>query len=168
MTGRSHRQAKVLAPPPLICFVGLVAGVFLDRVYALHLPPVGGLDLVGAGAPLAARLAIGVPLFAAGYALNAWAVRAFREARTTILPQGRPSALVSVGPYRISRNPMYVGMAVGYVALSILVGSVWALVLLPLVLGLLTYGVILREERVLAGEFGASYATYRASVRRWL
>jgi protein-S-isoprenylcysteine O-methyltransferase Ste14 len=76
--------------------------------------------------------------------------------------------IVATGPYRFSRNPMYVAMSAVYVGLSLLMGVVWPLVLLPIVLLSLSALVIRREERYLGDAFGEEYGAYRARVRRWL
>jgi protein-S-isoprenylcysteine O-methyltransferase Ste14 len=79
----------------------------------------------------------------------------------------RPDRLVRRGPYAHSRNPMYVASAAVYVGIALVAGAAWPLALLPAVL-LATHVVIVREERVLDGRFGAAYRSYRASVRRYL
>jgi protein-S-isoprenylcysteine O-methyltransferase Ste14 len=84
------------------------------------------------------------------------------------VPHHPVSALVTTGAYRISRNPMYAGLAVGYVGGTLLLGSWWSLVLLPPALAAVQIMVILPEERYLQRRFGAEYAGYRARVRRWL
>lgn len=163
------REQRVLAPPPTIFFGGLVAGVILD-MYAPLTPPssLASLGVIGVDAPLGRRLASASVLFVAGFALNFWAVLEFRRKGTTVLPWGQPSRLVLTGPYRFTRNPMYLGLAVAYVALGIVVGSIWALLLLPAVLGVVANGVIRREESYLSWRFGSEYGAYEKRVRRWL
>lgn len=140
-------------PPPILYLAGLLVGVALDRVW----PLANGYATWG-----------GLALVAAGLALDAWAAAAFQRAQTTVLPWGRARFLVPHGPYRYTRNPMYLGMALSYLGLALLVGSWWALALLPVVLVVITVYVIRREERHLAARFGDDYDAYRARVRRWL
>lgn len=162
-------EQRVLAPPPAIYFSGLVLGVVFDALFPISLHgSVASLGLFGPQAPMAPRLIIGLSVLAAGFALNLSAVQRFRQAETTVLPWGRPTAFVTAGPYRFSRNPMYLGLSIGYVGLAITVGSLWAFLLLPAVLVAMVYGVIRREEAHLARRFGAQYEAYRARVRRWL
>jgi protein-S-isoprenylcysteine O-methyltransferase Ste14 len=112
--------------------------------------------------PAGAGRAVGWPLLLAGLGLAAWAVRAAAE-----VDLERPDRLVRRGPYAHSRNPMYVASAAVYVGIALVAGAAWPLALLPAVL-LATHVVIVREERVLDGRFGAAYRSYRASVRRYL
>ena len=88
--------------------------------------------------------------------------------RTTIVPHHAVSALVTTGAYRISRNPMYAGLAIAYLGGALLVGSWWPLAILPLALLAVRRLVIDPEERYLASQFAQTYSDYRARVRRWL
>ncbi|HEU5040160.1 MAG TPA: isoprenylcysteine carboxylmethyltransferase family protein, partial [Gemmatimonadales bacterium] len=76
--------------------------------------------------------------------------------------------LVTDGPYRFTRNPMYLGFTLWYLAGTAWVNSLWLLVLLPVVLLVMQRGVITREEAYLERRFGREYTEYRARVRRWL
>jgi protein-S-isoprenylcysteine O-methyltransferase Ste14 len=75
---------------------------------------------------------------------------------------------VTGGPYRRTRNPMYVAMTLLYLGASLLMNGLWPLLALPVVLAALTFAVIRREERYLSSAFGAEYDAYRRRVRRWL
>jgi protein-S-isoprenylcysteine O-methyltransferase Ste14 len=101
-------------------------------------------------------------------ALDGSAMLRFRRARTSIVPMRPTTALVTSGPYRITRNPMYAGMAFLYVALALSLGVIWALAFLPLVLFTVDRLVIAREERYLEAKFGEQYREYKTSARRWL
>jgi len=72
------------------------------------------------------------------------------------------------GPYRFTRNPMYVGLAALYAGVTLLVNSLWPLLLLPVVLVVIRWRVIAREEAYLERKFGDVYRTYTTRVRRWL
>lgn len=105
---------------------------------------------------------------AAGISLGLASVLNFRNAGTTILPAGRPTtAVVDNGPYRFTRNPMYLAMVLAYLGIALLLNSMWALLLLPIVLLIVDRFVIRREERYLAAKFGDSYRQYCSRVRRW-
>ena len=131
-----------------------------------------GLSLLGPqlSVPAVPKYAVVALLAAAGLAFDLTGLLAFRAARTTVNPLApeRASALVTGGVYRITRNPMYVGMA-----LLLLAWAVYLAALLPFT-GLVAFvawitGYQIRpEERVLAGRFGEEYARYAARVRRWL
>ena len=110
----------------------------------------------------------GLALMVAGLLFALWGVLVFRAARTTILPFRASSALVRQGPYQYSRNPMYVGMTLGYLGLAMVFNTVWPIMLLPVVLWALVKLVIDREEAYLDALFGDAYRAYKRDVRRWL
>ena len=85
-----------------------------------------------------------------------------------MVPMKPTTALVTSGPYRVTRNPMYVGMAFLYAGLALSLGVIWALALLPAVLLMVDRLVIAREERYLEAKFGEEYRDYKRRVRRWL
>lgn len=111
---------------------------------------------------------IGVPVMVAGIALIGWSVRVFDRARTSYIPGDRSKVLLVRGPFRWTRNPIYVGMATISAGVALLLNDAMAL------LGTVAYVVavtrlfIVREEALLAKRFGASYRAYRARVGRWL
>ena len=106
-----------------------------------------------AAAPLRAYLGWGA--VALGLFLMFTGIATFLHARTAVYPNRPASRLVVTGPYRFTRNPMYLGFTLAYLGGTLLLNSVWPLPLLPLVLFALTRSVIRREERYLAAEFGA-------------
>ena len=119
-------------------------------------------------ADLRVGLAAGIVVFSLGAAVAAWGLATFHKARTTTVP-GRASArLVTWGPYRFSRNPMYVGLSLAYVGEAFLLRQAWPLALLPLVVAYVNWVVIPVEEAKLTEVFGADYLSYRARTRRWL
>ena len=107
-------------------------------------------------------------MFAIGAVIAAWALLIFRKARTTTVPGRTSSKLVTWGPYRFSRNPMYVALTLAYLGEAGLLKQAWPIVLLPLVLAYLNWIVIPVEEARLTEVFGGGYEQYRASVRRWI
>jgi len=146
-------------PPPFIFIIGLLAGWGLDRyVVALPLTYPSRETL----------LAVGVSLVAIGVLLAACGIITFRIARTSVIPHHSASRLVTAGPYRFTRNPMYTGLLVAYVGATALLHTLWPLVLLPFVIIVMIRFVIQREERYLSDAFGADYTAYCSRVRRWL
>ncbi len=139
-------------PPPLMFAVPFLAGVLLHQV----LPWSTGLP----------RL-LGAPVLAAGVGLVLWAVSAVHRAGTTIVPHLPVTTLLTSGPFALSRNPMYTGLAVAVVGGGPLVGTWWAPALLPVSLVVVRLGVIRPEEQYLLTRFGQRYSDYCASVRRW-
>lgn len=156
MTTAATRGADVRVIPPLLYVLPLV----LTLGVHLWIP----LDI---GARPTTAVA-GIVVLGAGIALCGAGVTAVRRHHTTILPHHAVSTLVSSGPYRLSRNPMYTGLALAYLGTALLAGSWWPILVAPAILFAVHRLVIVREERYLAGTFGAEYAAYRARVRRWL
>lgn len=149
----------VVAPPPLIYFGFLLLGWVLDR-YVLRLAFPWELDMT--------VKVIAVVLIVGGLAIETWAGGLFRKAGTNVVPWSPSMALVFDGPYRFSRNPMYVGFTLVYLGLALGLQSPTAMALIVPCLVLMTWGVILREERYLTAKFGQAYLDYKDRVRRWL
>jgi protein-S-isoprenylcysteine O-methyltransferase Ste14 len=99
---------------------------------------------------------------------NGWTLQVMASHRTSILPRGSTTVLLQGGPFRLSRNPLYLGLIALDVGLSLLVPSFWALVLVPVGVAALFWGAIRPEERYLSARFGLVYEDYCARVRRWL
>ncbi len=94
--------------------------------------------------------------------------RCFKRAGTSVDPLKPSTAILTEGPYRISRNPIYIGLTAAYAGIGIAVDAPWVWVLLLPTLVVMHYGVIAREERYLERKFGKEYLDYKARVRRWL
>jgi len=116
----------------------------------------------------AITLWLGMALCAASGWLALWARRTMKQAGTNINPLRPATALVTGGPFRFTRNPLYLSLVLLYLGLTLAVNGLWPLVLFFPLLVVLHYGVIAREERYLESKFGDAYRNYRASVRRWL
>jgi protein-S-isoprenylcysteine O-methyltransferase Ste14 len=119
----------------------------------------------GASPARVALAAAGVIVYAALF-LGAFA--AFRRHRTTLIPNRPATAFVTSGPYRFTRNPMYLSLVALYLGVSAFANSWWPVILLPLVIVVIDRAVIAREERYLAATFPGEYSAYRSRVRRWL
>jgi len=158
MTEAKPLPTGVHLPPPLVYAAGVLIGWLIDR--RLPVPITVGRStgrLIGAAVCAAACVAVVGAAFVT-----------FRRARTTVIP-GRPAnALVTSGPYQVTRNPMYVSFAALYIGATLALNSWWPAVLLPVVLFVIDRFVIRSEERYLASAFPREYADYRARVRRWL
>jgi len=148
--------AGVIAPPPLIYLGALGVGFGLDR-------------MIGTGTlPSAVSVPIGLASVAAGFGLLASFRDAFRRGETPIDPYTPSKTIVTDGPYRLTRNPAYLGMALTYAGIAIAANAPWALAPLPVALIVIDRGVIAREERYLERKFGRPYVEYKRRVRRWL
>lgn len=97
-----------------------------------------------------------------------WTVWLMLWRKTTLSPYGKPQQLLTCGPFRVSRNPVYIGMLLIYLGVSLLWGDVWWLLLLPVLLMMLQVGIIRHEEQLLRLHFGTDYDDYCRKVRRWL
>ena len=146
----------VVAPPPLIFLAGLAVGFGLEAL------------LPGASLPGAVRWVLGGVLVVAGLALLASFNTSFSRKGTAVEPWKPTTAIVTGGPYRLTRNPAYLGMALVYVGIALLAEALWVLAPLPVVLAVIDRGVIAREERYLEREFGREYLDYKGTVRRWI
>lgn len=142
--------------PPGISIASTLAGVGLQYLWPLRLV-----------AQPAGRW-IGGMLILAWLLIAALAIGVFRRAGTTPNPTGEVTAFVIAGPFRWSRNPMYLGLVLAQTGVAFLLGNAWVLILLPLSFLVLDRVVIAGEERYLEGKYGAAYTAYRQQVRRWL
>ena len=146
-------------PPPTLFVAGIAGGLALQRVIPI------AIDTLLAPS---VRVGVGWACVVAGLGVLVWAMVTFAQAHTAIYPNQPASMVVGHGPYRYSRNPMYVGLTALTCGIGVLLANVWILALLPVVLIALTVFVIRREEAYLASAFGDGYARYRDEVRRWL
>ena len=148
-------NARVIVRPPLLYVAALAAMLVLRWLWPL--PILGG----GAFWPAIALVVLGVGILV-------WGRRTLVAGGTNVDPSLPSTAVVTSGPYRISRNPLYVGLAIVYLGLTLAFDVWWGIVLLVLVLLVMHLGVIQREERYLERKFGDAYRQYRSAVRRYL
>ena len=156
MTDEDRDNAGVVAPPPLIYLGPLLLGLLLKRKL-----PVPFL-------PRRAARSLGWLLLVGGISLMGWFVITMRRADTPMDPREPVSNLATDGPFRYTRNPAYLSMAMIYTGISSLANALSSIVLLPAVLLVIQRGVIEREERYLERKFGEEYLHYKAQVRRWV
>jgi len=154
--GQTGDTAGVIAPPPLIFLSALGAGFWLSR-------------RIGRGSfPVRVRVPVGATGLVVGASLMRSFVRAFAQAGTPLDPYKPSEAIVTDGPYRLTRNPAYLGMTLTYAGICLLSDSPWALAPLPIAVAAIDRGVIAREERYLERKFGVQYVDYKRRVRRWI
>jgi protein-S-isoprenylcysteine O-methyltransferase Ste14 len=146
----------VAFPPPFVYAAAVVGGYLLDRRWSL---PVHAGLLVRAGADLVAALAL-VLMFGS--------IGLFWHRRTSIIPNRPADTLVIRGPYRFTRNPMYVGLALLTASLGVLLDTWWPIMLLLPALTIIQLAVIGPEEQYLRRRFGGDYDAYVRTVRRWV
>lgn len=151
--------ADVAIKPPLLFLGALALGCTLSFIV-----PIGP----GLGQANTLALVVGLIFVAIGFALAALSVRNFRLAGTSVVPGEPSTALVATGPYQFTRNPIYIGFALAYFGLAVMLTSMWVLLLLIPVLFILQRGVVEREEIYLERRFGDAYRKYKSRVPRWL
>ena len=152
----SEKPKRRMALPPLLLLAALAT--MLAPHMLLPLPP---LLLFPWRAP-------GAVFGTAGVALVLWAGTIFTRVGTAIHPLARSSFLVRSGPFRFSRNPIYLGMVLILTGAALALGSATPWLIIPVFIGALAHQVIAGEERKLTAEFGAQYLEYCTRVRRWL
>ena len=156
MTGPELDRAMVIAPPPFLYLAALAIGLGLHTGIPVRVLPQG-----------IARFAGGMACVLSA-ALGVTGLRALCRAGTSQNPRRPTTALVITGPFRISRNPLYLSLLCLYVGIAIFVNGLWPLLLAIPLVAALRFGVIGPEERYLERKFGDEYRRYRSRVRRWL
>jgi protein-S-isoprenylcysteine O-methyltransferase Ste14 len=155
---RPHAPQPTAIPwPPLLLAAAVAVGWLAGRIYPLPWP---GVD------DWPARL-VGYGLGLVGVALVAWAVLTLRRAGTTVLPNQGADRLVTDGPFRFRRNPIYIGDVLILLGLAQLTHNVWFVILAPLFALAIFKLAILPEERHLEERFGQAYRDYKDRTRRW-
>jgi len=166
MTTRSHSGGPAVAAkdvanlglvrPPLVYLISLATGALMQL--ATPLPFLPG----------AIAVPLGAALVAAAITLFSYSIAKFRAARTPVPARKPTTVIVRTGPYRFSRNPIYLSFSLLQLGIAIWVNSLWLLATLASAVALIHYVVIRREEQYLERRFGAQYLAYKTSVRRWL
>ena len=146
----------VVAPPPLIYAGTLALGLLANAIYPVRFLPRG------------LSRALGWPLAASGLAILPLALREMKRAETNVDPYHPATAIVVEGPFRYTRNPIYVGFTLIYGGISALANALPPILLLPAVIAVMRRSVIEREEIYLERKFGDEYLRYKGRVRRWI
>lgn len=150
------RRPATLVLPPLPYGLGLYAGWWLDHRHPWPMD-------AGPWNPI-----LGWLLVATGLTIFLWTLATLWRHRTTVNPYMAANSLVTDGPFRFTRNPIYVGDWFIYAGATLLLATAWPLVFVPLIWVIIRFGVIRHEEAHLEARFGPAYQVYRSQVRRWL
>jgi protein-S-isoprenylcysteine O-methyltransferase Ste14 len=142
--------------PPLVFLTSLVTGLLIQLARPLSFLP-GALAV-----PLGASLVV------VAIALFSFSVAKFRSVGTPVPARKPTTVIVRTGPYRVSRNPIYLAFSLFQLGIAIWVNSLWLVATLIGAVALIHFVVIPEEERYLERRFGAEYLDYKGSVRRWL
>jgi protein-S-isoprenylcysteine O-methyltransferase Ste14 len=138
----------------------MLTGFLVQHFVPIHI--VNGLT------PARTLRLVGIAEIAIALVLMGWAVATFARLRTPVIPIRRARTLVEEGPFKLTRNPMYLGFTVLYVGIVFVANALWPLVFLPEAIALTYLFAIRLEEEYLKREFGEAYTAYCARVRRWL
>lgn len=149
----NDKRPATLLPPPLVYVAALWGAWELNSLAPLSFTKAPG---------------IGWMLVIVGVVLLLWAAATMIRYRTTVNPYASVKCLVESGPFRFSRNPIYLGDSIIYLGIMLIWGFLWPLLLYPVVWAAIHYGVIKNEEAHLTARFGESYAQYCQRVRRWI
>lgn len=155
-TSSPNDHADVRIVPPVIYVVVFAFAALLQK-----LVPLGAL-------PKGIARGVGSVLLGGGVVLCGWSILLFRRAQTSLVPIQPTTSLVSEGPYRFTRNPMYLGLLFVYLGVAFLRRMVWGVMCAPIVVVIVNQQVIKKEERYLERKFGNSFVSYKSRVRRWL
>ena len=146
-------------PVPWVFVLTYLIGVLLESVWPIPGP---------LGVSVSVGQTFGGVVFTIGAVIAGWGLIVFGNARTTTVPGQASARLVTWGPYRFSRNPMYVGLATSYLGEAAILRQLWPVFLLPATLAYVNWVVIPLEERKLTEVFGDEYGRYQRHARRWL
>ena len=150
-------HAQIILNPFFIYFLLALFAVLLQRFYPLPVVLTGAIPRMIVAAIMVSNLLIGLA-----------AARGMLTAKTSLNPHRPTTALVLSGPFRFTRNPLYLGLTVFYAGLMLVFELTWGLLLLPIVIWLITTWVIVPEEKYLEQKFGMEYLNYKSRVRRWI
>ena len=149
--------ANVKVRPPILWGLAVLAGLALNWLMSLPFIPAA-----------VASAWLGAVMFALALALFAWAIVIMSRAGTNVPSKLPTTTIVDSGPFRFTRNPIYVGMMLGLIGLAIAFNSLWLLLMLVPFAIVIRYAVVAREEAYLDRKFGDAYRGYCSRVRRWL
>jgi protein-S-isoprenylcysteine O-methyltransferase Ste14 len=149
--------ANVMIRPPIALAVAVLAGLAVNWLMPAPFVP--------AAVPAAW---LGAAVFAVALALFAWAIATMTRAGSNVQTNQPSTTIVDNGPYRFTRNPIYVSMMLALAGLAIAFNSLWLLLTLAIFAVVIRYGVVAREEAYLERKFGDIYRGYRTRVRRWM
>ncbi|HVT05113.1 MAG TPA: isoprenylcysteine carboxylmethyltransferase family protein [Thermoanaerobaculia bacterium] len=151
-------QLSRVFPPPVLFMICVCAGSVAEGARPL---PIGSYDFRGG-------VATGLLAFVLAGVIGCWAILEMRRHHTTVEPGHTPSELVTSGPFRFSRNPIYLALLLVISGLPLAANSLWLLVASAVLLLLLDSLVVRREEKAIQEAFGDEYLRYRNRVRRWM
>lgn len=152
-TSEAVDAPAVIMLPPTLVLIHISLGITLNWLFPINLPHwLGGVGLI---------------LLAAAFTVTYWSKKCFEEAGTNTPPNKPALTIVNNGPYQYTRNPMYLSMMAGFIALSLMAGGLMMLILAVPLFIILDQKVIKPEEDYLERKFGETYSTYKKTAGRW-
>jgi len=148
----------VLIPPPLFYVLIFIAAVFIQKI----------IPITDKLFHLSAIKVVGIILLIVALFFLVRSLRQFLLTKNTLVLIKPASSLQTTGIYGVTRNPMYVGLAIVYLGIACFIGNWWNIILFPVLLFIVQEYIIKREEKYLELEFGQGYSDYKRTVRRWL
>ena len=148
-------KAGVIAPPPAIYLIAVLIGLMTDYFFPFSFMPESF------------QLPIGLLIILPSVTLAALSFREFKKAETNVDPYKPSTAIITSGPFRYTRNPLYVTLSFVIIGVGIWLDNIWIIAMLVPVLILMHYGVIKKEEQYLTKKFGDKYLKYKETVPRW-
>jgi protein-S-isoprenylcysteine O-methyltransferase Ste14 len=158
MDDHAKDGAAVRIPPPLVYLGAVIAGVLM-HAFVAPLP---------VGLPIVSRIVVATAAALSGLVFMGLAIKLFRRTGQDPKPWATTPEIISTGVYRVTRNPMYVGMALLQIAIGAGLANWWVIIAVPVVLVVVYLTAIRQEEAYLERKFGRDYSDYKESVRRWL
>ena len=158
MDDHAKDGAAVRIPPPLVYLGAVIAGVLM-HAFVAPLP---------VGLPIVARIVVATAAAVSSLVFMGLAIKLFRRSGQDPKPWATTPEIISTGVYRVTRNPMYVGMALLQIAIGVGLANWWVIIAVPVVLVVVYLTAIRHEEAYLERKFGRAYSDYKESVRRWL
>ena len=163
MKRRDSKQPKDAAAvkviPPLVPLSTILIGALLNSPWRIAL----GLEV----SSVARYWVGGLIIFVSFFGLSLWAVVLFRRTDQSVKPWESTPTIVDGGPFRLTRNPMYLQMILICIGFAVIFMNVWILLLTPVCVWILQTSVIVPEEEYLERKFGEVYLAYKRRVRRW-
>ncbi len=156
MQANENDNPGVIAPAPLVFLPFIFIGLAVDYFWPIPLLPINIQYIAG-----------GI-IILLSFAPAIWVVRLFRQAGTNIDARKPVTQIVVSGPFRWSRNPVYLSMSMLVIGIGVAADSIWVVLFLVPATMITHYGIIRREEAYLERKFGDEYVSYKNKVRRWL
>jgi protein-S-isoprenylcysteine O-methyltransferase Ste14 len=160
MAASHDDHPDVIMLPPAMALIALVVAIAMEFTGMLSfLPPISAMSW---------SFYLGVLVLVIALGLGVAASRTFARVGTNLSPHQPSLKLATTGPYRFTRNPIYLGFVLILAGLSLIFSLDWGLILVPVLALALHYGVVIREETYLAAKFGQPYRDFMARTRRWI